>query len=548
MSFFSQTVRSKPSWWEKIHNHDIVAKWREEMVEHDRETVEALWGGERHADPRGMVKMWPRDPLTDAQLKYIFEELEYEASQLDPTTGSFATSIRGVYESRSLINSDLKAQLVRASSIFENVPDEDKDWHPYTDNQVLDLVHPSLYHIRIGCTLVRQLDAKTKEYVLTTLDKDAYRLLRPDLNLLKFNDCAISDVYQWLPTDFAVSSDGQVSPLGYINNVHPSRHRALYPAVSSIVARFVPLWERVLSDVLSPAPPQAIDINAEWYEGPAKDWDGPNSDDDDETNDKHWVEWDRTTRWPTIPEPAPFAPPPTAGRVEFPLRGRTLQVIVKLASIHLTPEKPVYPGGSWHVEGMANERVVATGLYYYAMENVAESRLAFRQRVGDGDFGTKLPYENGDYKGPTVVYGLRNDDALSQALGHLVAEEYKCVAFPNVYQHFVEAFKLEDETRPGHRKILALFLVDPNVRILSTTDVPPQQQEWAVAVAEAEALGGVRKLPQELLDMIFGFTEPALMSRKQAEEHREKLMEERSAFVEYHNEQTFEMHFAMCEH
>lgn len=36
------------------------------------------------------------------------------------------------------------------------------------------------------------------------------------------------------------------------------------------------------------------------------------------------------------------------------LRGRTLQVIVKLADIVLTPEKPEYPGGKWHVEGMVN--------------------------------------------------------------------------------------------------------------------------------------------------------------------------------------------------
>jgi hypothetical protein len=30
---------------------------------------------------------------------------------------------------------------------------------------------------------------------------------------------------------------------------------------------------------------------------------------------------------------------------------RGLQVIVKLANIHLTPEKPEYGGGAWHVEG-----------------------------------------------------------------------------------------------------------------------------------------------------------------------------------------------------
>ena len=32
-----------------------------------------------------------------------------------------------------------------------------------------------------------------------------------------------------------------------------------------------------------------------------------------------------------------------------------LQIIVKLANICLTPEKPTYEGGSWHVEGQLNE-------------------------------------------------------------------------------------------------------------------------------------------------------------------------------------------------
>ena len=34
---------------------------------------------------------------------------------------------------------------------------------------------------------------------------------------------------------------------------------------------------------------------------------------------------------------------------EFGERG--LQIIVKLANIHLTPDKPRYGGGTWHVEG-----------------------------------------------------------------------------------------------------------------------------------------------------------------------------------------------------
>jgi hypothetical protein len=32
-------------------------------------------------------------------------------------------------------------------------------------------------------------------------------------------------------------------------------------------------------------------------------------------------------------------------------KNKGIQVIVKLANIHLTPEKPEYGGGTWHVEG-----------------------------------------------------------------------------------------------------------------------------------------------------------------------------------------------------
>lgn len=57
--------------------------------------------------------------------------------------------------------------------------------------------------------------------------------------------------------------------------------------------------------------------------------------------------------------------------------GRPLQVIVKLANIELTPENSWYEGGTWHVEGMANENIVATGIYYYDTENITDSRFKF---------------------------------------------------------------------------------------------------------------------------------------------------------------------------
>ena len=63
-------------------------------------------------------------------------------------------------------------------------------------------------------------------------------------------------------------------------------------------------------------------------------------------------------------------------------------------------------------------------------------------------------------------------------------------------------FKLADPTKPGHRKILALFLVDPNIRIISTANVPPQQREWW-AEEVAKNGGALGKLSAELKEQVF---------------------------------------------
>jgi hypothetical protein len=46
----------------------------------------------------------------------------------------------------------------------------------------------------------------------------------------------------------------------------------------------------------------------------------------------------------------------------------------------------------------------------------------------------------------------------------------------------VSPFQLADPTKPGHRKIIALFLVDPNVKIISTAHVLCQRRGWWEAV------------------------------------------------------------------
>ena len=195
---------------------------------------------------------------------------------------------------------------------------------------------------------------------------------------------------------------------------------------------------------------------------------------------------------------------------------------------------------------MENENIVAIGLYYYACDNITESRLDFRTAVGTRDGGVWLEYQQNDHRGYAAAFGLRHEGPLNQYVGHIVAEEDKCIAFPNIYQHRVDAFELADPTRPGYRKILCFFVVNPFTRVLSTSDVPPQQAHWAIE--EMGKAPGLGKLPQELYDAIVKCTTAGLVSRAEAEEDREKLMMERLMFVAAHNQQVFEVEFNMCEH
>ena len=133
------------------------------------------------------------------------------------------------------------------------------------------------------------------------------------------------------------------------------------------------------------------------------------------------------------------------------------------------------------------------------------------------------------------------DSTLLQDVGDVITKTHRCVAFPNLYQHQVQPFHLEDPTKPGHRRILVFFLVDPTQRVPSATDVAPQQREWVVeAMHDADASSAFTRLPIEILTMISEESD-GTMTRSEAEEYREKLMAERTVFVEENTEGYFSM-------
>lgn len=83
----------------------------------------------------------------------------------------------------------------------------------------------------------------------------------------------------------------------------------------------------------------------------------PQSDEDDLDDDgDDCVQECFKSKYIKVSEPGPYesrvrtATDENATGFEKTFAGDNLQVIVKLANIHLTPEKPNYDGGSWHIE------------------------------------------------------------------------------------------------------------------------------------------------------------------------------------------------------
>ncbi|KAL6230446.1 hypothetical protein BDW75DRAFT_244797 [Aspergillus navahoensis] len=311
----------------------------------------------------------------------------------------------------------------------------------------------------------------------------------------------------------------------------------LYRVIEQIIARPIPLWNVSLTcrvDLLSR-------IHYECVEYPS-----PEPEPEDEENDDHharYEEWNNR-RQPKHPEPY---------RSTFTISFRTRAAgYCKLASIELTPDKPEYEGGAWHIEGQLNERICATAIYYYDSENITENTLSFRHRANT-EYLQEVSYEQGDFKflrafGFEPDVGYSDYEQATQELGGVSCRVGRLLTFPNTLQHRVSPFSLADRSKPGHRKILALFLIDPTRRIISTANVSPQREDWWNEWAAVTHNVLARRLPIELQAMVRKNLDFTPMAMDEAKAYRLELMDERSLKSESENERFTRGGFSLCEH
>lgn len=655
MLWFINTITDKPEWDRKVFDDTIVAKWRAEL-----DTFVAT--GQEPLD-RG---------FTNEMYDYCIKELRDKA-KVHQETGLVAVfdAAGAVFKSDTAVSQTLRDALRKAAAPLE---EGDKDWHPGSDDKVLDLVHPSLWPLVYGRTHV----LKDKEINLDNC-LDAYgsgdALPLPTNEPEQENkwgppavERLLSTKFQWLPAEVEFV-DNKAKFTSYINNLHPKHQAEVYPVVEDLLTAAMPLFQATYDRVMSwtavedemvrtrvpcmtsnrqcttpmicnpknkegnywcssynhtyiahperrrddspnpendgeededdddddndnddddedndndnddgedyldalmeeieqdriANPTEAANTEATTTEGAAGGAtengvavanDNDDDDEDDESDDDdNWEAqeaWFNETHPIKQPEPKEYE---YLGVKEFNTAGpwfpehKRLQVIVKLANIHLTPEKPTYDGGSWHIEGQLNERICATALYYYDNDNITESKLGFRTVADREEMTCNFEYDQGDHEPFKQIYGANvemgdEDSAAQQHHGDVVTREGRLLVFPNVYQHRVSGFELADKTKPGHRKIVAIFLVDPNTPVISTANVPPQQIHWC-GIAPVD-----NKLPPEIAEMVYSEL-PCPYNLDTAKKIREELIEERKTLDVKTDELVRYAEWSFCEH
>ena len=145
----------------------------------------------------------PGADVTESMFDYVIEELRYKAGVFNKT-GSVNVYTGDVVKSDRAIPESLREQVKALTARLENVPDSRKDYHPGSDDLVLDLVHPSLFPLMYGrsrilsdslVTLENCMDKCGEGEVLKVSSEDEF------LRGQRVGTDPYSRNFQWLPCE-----------------------------------------------------------------------------------------------------------------------------------------------------------------------------------------------------------------------------------------------------------------------------------------------------------------------------------------------------------
>ena len=209
-----------------------------------------------------------------------------------------------------------------------------------------------------------------------------------------------------------------------------------------------------------------------------------------------------------------------------------VQMVLQMQDINLASHSAEFMGQEWHVQGQSNERICATAYCLYSLHNVSCPTLSFRCRIRDEE----AILASGEMTTPpyaSEMYGAKDGDPVIQEMGNITLREGRLVVFPNTFQIKLNQVSLDDNTRPGHVRILMLHLLDPNRRNMSTGMVPCQRRDWWAEDIRLKC-ARLRRLPIEVFERIISLVDDYPISLEEAERTRKEFQGEREEFRTRH--------------
>ncbi|KAH1818404.1 hypothetical protein KXX00_009285 [Aspergillus fumigatus] len=442
--------------------------------------------------------------------------------------------------------------------------DGQMDWAPASNQQVWNLIDPSLYPLvrertRVlvssgSVPLEKTLDAYGQGEAPPPLHED-----RHDWEVEKY---IYSLRYQWLPCEVefcgpAGSTDVRIT--SYVNNLHPREQRPFYRVLESVISKTIEPWNQALIRLAFAGPlwagrePMRIRTFGVEWDNRYPQWaeDLPTTLDVDKSTEDYPRALARLKEYLSLPEYGlkkshEIKDPMVHNEIlrakdevdhqfqtvklQDEFREKGLQIIVKLGGIELAPDNPSFLGEDWHVDGLANEHIAGVALYCFDLGNVANPRISFAHEISMDADDFSFSYFNWDISYLERLFGVQNEKPSFQELGSVSIRQGGLIAFPNCIYHRLESFELVDKARPGRCRFLTLWLVDPYYRIRSTRNVPPQRLDWWEQEARSH-LSSAHPLPQELADQIITEAGLWLMNLPEAQHHRrERAKEEALAY------------------
>jgi hypothetical protein len=129
------------------------------------------------------------------------------------------------------------------------------------------------------------------------------------------------------------------------------------------------------------------------------------------------------------------------------------------------------------------------------------------------------------------VFGLDNGEPAIQCPGTIRVCPGRTIMYPSTIQHRFTRYELKDKTKPGHGRAVVFLLVDPNIRIISTANVPPQRLDWTMSLksSDEELKASMSKLALDNRKS----KEHMPLSLDEALDHRRKYLQEIMEFTSY---------------